>query len=167
MVRDPERRQGDDDRTDLELQGDRRGNTAPVAANDAYAVNEDVTLNVAAPGVLSNDSDADGNSLSAVIVSGPSHGALALSANGSFSYTPIANFNGSDSFTYKANDGTADSNVATVTITVTRGQRRAGGGRPGGDDHRGHRQGDHAERDRRGGLAADVCDRDRAARTAR
>ena len=95
------------------------GNTAPFAANDAYAVNEDVTLNVAAPGVLTNDTDADGNSLSAVIVTGPSHGAVALSANGSFSYTPIANFNGSDSFTYKANDGTADSNVATVSITVT------------------------------------------------
>ena len=97
-----------------------QGNTAPVASPDAYsAVSEDLTLTVAAPGVLSNDSDADGNSLSALIVSSPSHGALALNANGSFTYVPAANFNGSDSFTYKANDGTADSNVATVTITVT------------------------------------------------
>ena len=53
---------------------------------------------------------------------------MTLNADGSFTYTPNANFNGTDSFTYKANDGTADSNVATVTITVTRGQRRAGGG---------------------------------------
>ncbi|MDP2734062.1 MAG: cadherin-like domain-containing protein, partial [Hoeflea sp.] len=43
---------------------------------------------------------------------------LVLNANGSFTYMPNANFNGSDSFTYKANDGAADSNVATVTITV-------------------------------------------------
>ncbi len=93
-------------------------NRAPVAGNDAYSTNEDTTLNVAAPGVLSNDSDADGDSLSAVWVSGPAHGTLALNANGSFNYTPNANFNGGDSFTYKANDGAADSNVATVAITI-------------------------------------------------
>src|SRR6185437_12906686 len=51
--------------------------------------------------------------------SGPAHGALTLNANGSFTYTPAANYNGADSFTYKANDGTADSNVATVSLTVT------------------------------------------------
>ena len=63
--------------------------------------------------------DPDGNPLSAVLGSGPSHGTLTLDADGSFIYTPAANFNGSDSFTYKANDGSIDSNVATVTITVT------------------------------------------------
>ncbi len=47
-----------------------------------------------------------GNALSAVLVSGPAHGTLALAANGSFTYTPAANYNGPDSFTYKANDGT-------------------------------------------------------------
>ena len=63
---------------------------------------------------------------------------MTLNADGSFTYTPAANFNGTDSFTYTASDGTADSNVATVTITVTRGQRRAGGGRRRGDDGRRH-----------------------------
>src|SRR2546426_2026567 len=96
-----------------------KGNAAPVASNDPYSVGEDSTLTVAASGVLSNDSDADANSLSALLVSSPTHGALALNANGSFTYVPAANFNGGDSFTYKANDGTADSNIATVTITVT------------------------------------------------
>jgi VCBS repeat-containing protein len=51
------------------------------------------------------------------LVSGPAHGTLTLNANGSFTYTPAANYNGPDSFTYKANDGQADSNVATVSIT--------------------------------------------------
>jgi VCBS repeat-containing protein len=93
-------------------------NDAPVAVNDSYSTNEDITLTVAAPGVLGNDTDVDGNALTAVLVSGPTKGTLTLNNNGSFSYTPNANFNGADSFTYKANDGTADSNVATVTITV-------------------------------------------------
>jgi VCBS repeat-containing protein len=93
-------------------------NDVPVARDDAYATDEDTALTVAAPGVLGNDTDADGNALSAVLVSGPAHGTLALSADGSFSYTPVSNFNGTDSFTYKANDGTADSNVAAVTLTV-------------------------------------------------
>jgi VCBS repeat-containing protein len=69
-------------------------------------------------GVLLNDSDPNGNLLTANLVSGPSHGTLTLLPNGAFTYTPNANFNGVDSFTYKANDGTYDSNVATVTITV-------------------------------------------------
>jgi hypothetical protein len=73
------------------------------------------------PGVLGNDSDADGDALTAVLVSGPTSGALVLNPNGSFTYTPNAGFFGSDSFTYKANDGLADSNVVTVTITVNPG----------------------------------------------
>ena len=47
-----------------------------------------------------------------------SHGTLVMNADGSFTYTPAANFTGSDVFTYKANDGTTDSNLVTVTITV-------------------------------------------------
>jgi VCBS repeat-containing protein len=93
-------------------------NDAPVANNNSYSTNEDVTLTVNAPGVLGNDTDVDGDPLSAILVSGPSHGTLTLNANGSFTYTSAANYNGPDSFTYKANDGVADSNVATVTITV-------------------------------------------------
>ncbi len=94
-------------------------NEAPVAMDDAYSVNEDATLSVAAPGVLGNDSDADGDPLSAVLVTGPTNGALTLNANGSFTYAPNADFTGPDQFTYKANDGTADSSVATVAITVS------------------------------------------------
>jgi len=94
-------------------------NRPPNAVDDAYSVAEDNTLTVTAPGVLGNDTDADGNSLSAVLVTGASHGALTLSSDGSFTYTPSANYNGTDTFTYKAYDGIAYSNVATVTITVT------------------------------------------------
>jgi len=68
--------------------------------------------------VLGNDEDVDGNPLQVVRVSDPTHGSLSLSANGSFIYTPQANFTGTDSFTYKAYDGATDSNEAIVTITV-------------------------------------------------
>src|SRR6266700_3502923 len=94
-------------------------NQAPTATNDAYTVAEDTPLTVAAPGVLANDTDPDGDALSAALASGPSHGTLTLNANGSFTYTPAANFNGSDSFTYRASDGATVSNPATVSITVT------------------------------------------------
>jgi hypothetical protein len=93
-------------------------NVAPVAMGDAYSVDEDNILNVAAAGVLANDTDAGNDPLTAVLVAGPANGALTLNADGSFSYTPNANFNGGDSFTYNANDGAAGSNIATVTLTV-------------------------------------------------
>ena len=75
---------------------------------------------MAVPGVLNNDTDADadGDLLTAMLVSGTSKGTLTLNADGSFAYTPNANFNGYDSFTYVANDGLEDSNTATVTITI-------------------------------------------------
>src|SRR5439155_1150246 len=79
----------------------------------------DTQLTVSAPGVLANDSDVDGDALSAVLVSNPTHGTLTLNGDGSFTYMPALNFNGIDSFTYKASDGQAQSGVATVTITVT------------------------------------------------
>ncbi len=93
-------------------------NRAPVAVDDAFATNEDSPLVVPAPGVLAGDTDADGDALTASVVTGPAHGALLLNANGSFTYTPAANYNGSDSFTYKVNDGQVASNVATVVLTV-------------------------------------------------
>src|SRR4029077_12536302 len=97
-------------------------NDAPVAANDAYTTNEDTPLTIAAPGVLANDTDVDLNDTrTAVLVaaSGPASGALTLNADGSFTYTPTLNFNGTDSFKYQAKDAAgALSNVATVTITV-------------------------------------------------
>ena len=93
-------------------------NDAPVARDDAFSVNEDETLTIAAPGTLLNDTDVEGDSLNAVLVSGPGHGTLSLNSNGSFTYTPVLNYNGPDNFSYKANDGALDSGVATVTITV-------------------------------------------------
>ncbi len=93
-------------------------NATPVAGNDTYTVDEDTVSLVPAPGLLGNDTDADGHALSAVLVSGPTHGSLNLDADGGFRYEPAGNYYGSDSFTYKATDGTAESNVATVAITV-------------------------------------------------
>src|SRR5215208_1069816 len=93
-------------------------NDAPVAHDDSRSVNEDQTLNVDAPGVLGNDTDIDSANLTAVKVSDPAHGTLTLNSDGSFTYTPIPDFNGTDEFTYKASDGALDSNVATVTISV-------------------------------------------------
>src|SRR5439155_16773950 len=92
---------------------------APVAANDSYGVSKNTALTVAAPGVLGNDTDANGDALTAVLVTNAAHGSVALNANGSFTYTPAAGYTGSDSFTYKANDGQLDSNVATVSLTVS------------------------------------------------
>ncbi len=93
-------------------------NDVPVASNDSYVVMEDNGLVVDAPGVLGNDNDLDGNSLVAVLVSTTTNGALNFYSDGSFSYTPNPNFTGTDTFTYLANDGAVDGNVAMVTITV-------------------------------------------------
>ncbi|NOS69719.1 MAG: tandem-95 repeat protein, partial [Verrucomicrobia bacterium] len=93
-------------------------NDAPVALNDAYNVTEDTALNISAPGVLGNDSDPDGDLLKAILVTGPIHGTLSLNTNGSFIYTPVANYTGPDAFSYRANDGMTNSGIATVTITV-------------------------------------------------
>ncbi len=97
-------------------------NHAPVARDDNYtgpsAVNEDGKLIVVGSGVLANDTDADGNALTAKLDQGPQHGTLVLKADGSFTYTPDKDYNGTDSFTYKANDGSLDSDPATATITI-------------------------------------------------
>jgi VCBS repeat-containing protein len=68
--------------------------------------------------VLANDTDAEGNPLTTTVVTGPLHGTLVKNADGSFSYTPHKDWYGTDSFTYTANDGKANSNLATVTLTV-------------------------------------------------
>src|SRR5206468_245490 len=92
-------------------------NDPPVAGDDSYATDEDVALTIAAPGVLANDSDLDGDALTATVVTGPSHGLLTLNSDGSFTYIPAANYNGPDSFTYRASDGSASA-TATASITV-------------------------------------------------
>ncbi|MBY8826489.1 tandem-95 repeat protein, partial [Sphingomonas colocasiae] len=93
-------------------------NDLPVGVGDNYATDEDTALVISTPGVLSNDTDADGDVLTAVLVSGPSHGTLTLNPNGSFTYTPDADYHGSDSFSYRPNDGTANGAPTTVALTV-------------------------------------------------
>lgn len=94
-------------------------NHPPVAQNDSYTAMAGQTLTVdALHGILLNDSDQDLTPLFAIKASDPAHGSLTLKQDGSFTYTPANGFSGTDSFTYKANDGANDSNVATVTITV-------------------------------------------------
>jgi hypothetical protein len=108
------------------IDGSLQFNAAPVATGEgpsaALTTNEDTALVLAAPGVLSNDTDTDGPPpLEAVLVTGPSNAAaFTLNLDGSFSYTPALNFNGADSFTYQARDGFAAlSSVVTVSLTVT------------------------------------------------
>src|SRR5689334_25160964 len=73
----------------------------PVANNDSYGVIKNSSLTLSAPGVLSNDTDLDGNPMTAVLVTGPAHGTLSLSTNGGLTYTPVSNYFGADSFTYE------------------------------------------------------------------
>ena len=94
------------------------GNTAPLALNESYNTPVNTTLAIGIPGVLENDSDADGDVLFAVLASGTAHGTLSLDFSGAFTYTPMTNFVGQDSFTYRASDGVATSAVASVTISV-------------------------------------------------
>ena len=95
-------------------------NDPPVGAPDAYSLESGKVLTVNAPGVLANDSDVDGDTLTAVHAQGPAHGKLQLNADGSFTYTPNAGFAGTDSFQYRASDGTAQSELVKVTLTVTK-----------------------------------------------
>ncbi|MBC7081097.1 MAG: tandem-95 repeat protein, partial [Thermoplasmatales archaeon] len=94
-------------------------NSPPVAIDDYYSTDEDTTLTVNAPGVLGNDYDGDNDPLTAVLENGPSHGTLTLNSDGSFTYTPHANYSGEDNFTYQAYDGKDYSNISTVYITIT------------------------------------------------
>ena len=92
---------------------------APIAEPDAYETSEDTALRIDAPGVLGNDTDRNADTLTAAVVSGPEHGSLTLDDDGSFSYTPDPDYNGSDSFSYRASDGGLESDPATVTIGVS------------------------------------------------
>lgn len=91
--------------------------TPPTAANDGYSATAGVLLSEPAPGVLANDSDVDGDPLSASALTNPAHGSLTLNSNGSFDYLPDATFFGQDSFTYQVTAGGASAS-ATVTIIV-------------------------------------------------
>jgi len=103
------------------------GNRPPVATDDgtnttpAYVLNEDGTLTVSAANrVTANDSDPDNDVLTAVLIGGATQGQVTLNADGSFVYTPNANFNGTDHFSYQVTDSSGQvSNPATVYIGVT------------------------------------------------
>jgi CSLREA domain-containing protein len=93
-------------------------NDVPVAIDESYTISKNNPLLITAPGVLTNDTDADGDALTAVLVTGPLHGSVMFNSDGSFTYTPTPGYTGSDSIRYKANDGQLDSNVATVRLSV-------------------------------------------------
>ena len=94
-------------------------NAAPQGQADSYNASEDTPLTIGAPGVLGNDSDPNGDGLTATNASNPANGTVALSADGSFVYTPDPDFNGSDSFTYRVSDGSLQSGPVTVTVSVS------------------------------------------------
>lgn len=95
-------------------------NRPPAASADAYVVASVTKLSVAAPGVLGNDVDPDGDVKRAIITEQPVHGGVTLNADGSFEYTPTPGYSGSDSFTYYAKDDLDEkSPPVTVTLTVT------------------------------------------------
>lgn len=91
-------------------------NDSPVASADSATTTVGTPVVIA---VLVNDFDVEGGPLTPVPVSGPSHGTLTLNPDGSLTYTPSAGYSGPDSFTYQSSDGSAGSNVATVSLTVT------------------------------------------------
>jgi IgGFc binding protein/Bacterial Ig domain/Bacterial Ig-like domain (group 1) len=91
-----------------------QGNRPPTAQAAAAATDEDTATTIPLQG-----SDPDGDPISYAIVTGPSHGSLGpVSAAGSVPYTPAADYHGSDSFTFRTNDGAMESEPATVSITV-------------------------------------------------
>jgi hypothetical protein len=90
----------------------------PEAVGDAYQADEDTPLAVAAPGVLANDTDPEGDTLTAQLVAAPAHGNVTLNRDGSLHYMPDPGYHGSDSLTYRASDGILQSAPATVTIDV-------------------------------------------------
>ena len=94
-------------------------NDAPVAAGESYTIDQDTMLSNAAPGLLANDSDIDGDVLTTVSFGAAAHGSVAGSANGSFTYTPNPGYAGADAFTYRVSDGTVVTAPVTVSITIT------------------------------------------------
>lgn len=95
-------------------------NQTPLAVDDVYHVDMTTVLTVGAgSGTNVNDFEPDGEAITASLVSTTSNGALTFNADGSFTYTPTAAWTGTDTFTYKINDGAQDSANATVSIVVT------------------------------------------------
>jgi hypothetical protein len=96
-------------------------NDAPQAVDDAASTGEDQALLISAADLLANDTDLDGDTLSLSGFTQPGHGTLADNGDGTFTYTPDANYNGADAFTYTITDGQGGSATATVNLTVNPG----------------------------------------------
>jgi len=96
-----------------------RVNRVPAALQNNYSLSEDSNLTIAAPGVLANDVDMDGDPLTAELISTTTKGALTFNSDGSFIYTPNPDFNGADGFIYRVTDGNEYSQNATVFLNVT------------------------------------------------
>ena len=95
-------------------------NRPPVANPDTYSMFRNGTLTTTtANDVLTNDTDPDGDPLTAVLITPPASGTLTLNPNGTFTYTPPTGFTGPATFTYAANDDLTNGNTTTVTITVS------------------------------------------------
>ena len=92
----------------------------PVSAADSYLVLSDRLTVPPGDGVLANDSDPDGDPLTALLITGPAHGSLVLLSNGGFTYTPDEDFRGIDTFAYQAFDGASTGLPRTVTLNVIR-----------------------------------------------
>lgn len=99
---------------------DPEGSCSSGVVSGAYEVTEDTPLTIAAGscGLLDNDTDADGDSLTAAKVTNPSLGGVVVGSDGGFTYTPNANANGDDSFTYDASDGDLTSSPVTVSLHI-------------------------------------------------
>ena len=96
-------------------------NVCPEASDDEYVTPMNTLLVIGADkSILLNDEDVDGDSLTAVLVTRPSHGTLTLNPGGSFNYKPATGFTGIDTFTYRVFDGECYSEPATVTIRVAK-----------------------------------------------
>lgn len=93
-------------------------NDPPQSKDDTYTTKEDNDLTISAPGVLQNDTDPENDPLTAVEVEGPTNGTLTLVKDGSFTYKPDKDYNGTDTFTYKATDGQDPGNTSTAKINV-------------------------------------------------
>jgi uncharacterized delta-60 repeat protein len=96
-------------------------NGAPTAQFNSYSTIQNTTLTVAAPGVLGNDSDPNGDPITAALSVNPLHGTVTLNSDGSFVYVPTTGYFGSDNFSYIVNDGTLNSFAATVFLTINSG----------------------------------------------
>ncbi len=121
-------------------------NVAPVAADDTFATDEDTALS---GHVTINDTDVDGDTLTVELSSDVANGILSLASDGSFTYTPDANFSGNDTFTYSISDGNGGIDSATITVNVTNDALY-------GDEGSDRLWGDDGDDILRGGLGNDI-----------